>query len=403
MSPSQTPYGRLSQSLLVLRSWSILWIVAYHLMGNTRGYVVLEDAIATLSQGSFKNSVESALALFLSAGATGVNVFLIISGFGLTASWWKKYGSRGEKIPLMAFWKKRFVRIFPPFWAAVAIAIILFFLNPAYAPFGQNVWHAGGLSSVFAIFTTLTTLRNFVLSHYYFLNGAWWYVGLSIQLYLVFPLLVRFGQRYGWLKLLIASLLFSLTYRAVFLFSGLDTDQTLIPLAFFPSRLFEFTFGIYLAATTLQQTPLQQTSLQQTSTFRLNRWLLKAVPLSAVIFLIGLSFKWLPNPALNVFSEAIIGVGLFYTLVGLAQIRRLQTNRFFGALGRHSYGIYLTHMNAYLVLWPLAADWIPSYWLRFGAVAIACCAVGIFFEKSFSLCYAAILSMYEAKGFGSSL
>lgn len=356
-------------------------------MGNTQGYLVLEDAIDTLSKGGIKNIVESGLALFISAGSTGVNVFLIISGFGLTASWWKKYGARGiSTIPLMTFWKKRVLRIIPQFWAAVAIATLLYFINPAWAPFGQSIWQTGGLSPLFAILTTLTTLRNFVSDHYYFLNGAWWYVGLSIQLYLVFPWLIRIGSRYSWRKLLIASLLFSLTYRAVFCLSPLASGGNLIPLVFFPSRIFEFTLGIYLAITLLQPA----SELQQDK--RLNTWLnhllLKPqfISISICLFLIGLSFKWLSYPALHIFEDALIGIGLFCSLIQLSQIKFLQFGQLSRIVGKYSYGIYLIHMNVYLILWPIASAWIPSYWPRFAVVMLACCAIGIIFEIGFAAC-----------------
>ena len=256
MSRPPRSYDTISQSLPVLRGWAIVWIVAYHLMGNTRGYLDWDEAIATLSQGELKNIIDTALVLFVSAGSTGVNVFLIISGFGLTASWWQKYGSRGvENMPLPTFWRKRVFKIFPLFWTAVAIATLLHWINPTWAPFGQNIWQAGGLSPLWALLATVSTLRNFIPDYYYFLNGAWWYVGLSVQLYFVFPWLIQFGCRWGWLKLLIASLLFSLTYRAVFLLLPIESFGTVIPLAFFPSRLFEFTVGIYLAMTFLKPAP----------------------------------------------------------------------------------------------------------------------------------------------------
>jgi len=389
MNRHQDAYDRVSQSLPVLRGWAIVWIVAYHLMGNTRGYLVFDEAIAALSKGGVKNVVDSALALFITAGSTGVNVFLIISGFGLTASWWKKYGAQGiDKIPLITFWQRRILRIVPQFWAAIAIALMLYCLNPSWAPFGQSVWEAGGFSPFLAVFTTLTTLRNFVSEHYYFLNGAWWYVGLSIQLYLIFPLLIWFGCRYGWLRLLIVTLLFSLAYRAVFLLFPIGGDSNLIPLAFFPSRLFEFTVGIYVAIALL--------SPNAEPNKRIARWLenllLKPqlIPVSCGLFLVGISFKWLPYSFLTIFAEALIGVGLFCGLVRLSQGKRTAFNQISQLVGKYSYGTYLTHMNVYLVLWPLATAWIPSYWLRFVLVTLACCVVGMTFEVGFSACSKAL-------------
>lgn len=397
MNRAQDAYSRVSQSLPMLRGWAILWIVAYHLMGNTRGYLDLSGAIATFSKGGLKNIVDPALELFIAAGSTGVNVFLIISGFGLTASWWKKYGSQGiEEIPLLLFLRRRVLRIVPLFWAAVAIALLLYVLNSAYAPFGQDIWQEGALAPLFAIFTTLTTLRNFIPDHYYFLNGAWWYVGLSIQLYLIFPFLIRIGCRYGWLKLLVLSFLFSLFYRAAFLFSPIGGSEDLIPLAFFPSRLFEFTFGIYLAMLCLQPSGKFQANESVSGSLisgSLINLLLKPrlIPVSLGLFLIGLSFKWSTYAALVAPSDALIGVGLFCGLVAISQAKPFRLNwlgcdRLSRFIGKYSYGIYLTHMNSYLVLWPVAAAWVPSYWIRFAIVTIACCIAGFLFETGFSAC-----------------
>ncbi len=399
MSRSPTAYDTISQSLPVLRGWAIVWIVAYHLMGSTRGYLDGSEAIATLSLGGLKNILDAGLTLFISAGSTGVNVFLVISGFGLTASWWKKYGSRGIKtIPLPTFWRKRVFRIFPLFWTAIAIATLLYWMNPDWAPYGRTVWQAGGLTPLWALLTTASTLRNLIPDHYYFLNGAWWYVGLSVQLYVIFPWLIRFGCRWGGFKLLIASLLFSLTYRAVFLLFPLEdfggsfgeSVGSVIPLAFFPSRLFEFTFGIYLAMTFLE--PATDAQPQKSRRNWLKNLLLKPqfVPLSLGLFLMGLSFKWLPYPALSIFAEALIGVGLFCGLVGLSQIRIWRLDRLSQTIGQYSYGVYLIHMNLYLVLWPVATVWVPSYWLRFVLVLIACCTIGIGFDAGFTACSQAI-------------
>ena len=380
-SQRQESYQRISRSLPALRGLAIIWIVAYHLMGNTRGYLNWSAAIATLSQNNLKSIIETVLEIFISAGSTGVNVFLVISGFGLTASWWKKYGSQGvEQMPLLSFWKRRILRIVPQFWAAVVIALILYAVNPSWAPFGQSVWQQGPLASLLAIATTLSTLRNFIPEHYYFLNGAWWYVGLSIQLYLVFPYLIRYGCRYGWLKLLSASLLFSLAYRAAVLFSPISGGEEIVLLAFFPARIFEFVLGMYLAIALLNPSK-QATKLSN----GLNHLLLRPqlAPVSAFIFLVGLIFKWLPYPSTNIFAEALIALGLFCALVSCTQLKILQKDSISRTIGKYSYGIYLTHMNVYLILWPAAAV-VPSYWLRFGLVMVMSCLIGLIFELAFT-------------------
>ena len=107
-------------------------------------------------------------------------------------------------------------------------------------------------------------------------------------------------------------------------------------------------------------------------------------------FLIGLSFKWSPYPVLNIFAEALIGVGLFCGLVGLSQLKGLRLGGLSQTIGKYSYGVYLIHMNLNLVIWPIAIAWVPSYWPRFALVLIACCAIGIGFDAGFTACSQAI-------------
>ena len=182
-------YALISQSIPLLKGWAIIWIVAFHLVGNTRGYLNLSAAMTTLSQGGLKEGINTGLELVIAAGNTGVNLFLVISGFGLTASWWKHYGSKGIKtMPIKEFWTKRVFRIFPLFWFSIALSVLLYFIRPDWAPFGQEIWQQGSLSAMGALLATVTTIRNFIPEYYYFLNGAWWYIGLSLQLYLIFPI-----------------------------------------------------------------------------------------------------------------------------------------------------------------------------------------------------------------------
>ncbi|MEL6262443.1 MAG: acyltransferase [Cyanobacteria bacterium J06626_6] len=385
---AQSAYTRISKSLPALKGWAILWIVAFHLIGNTRGYLNLGESLNTLSQGNLKSVIDATLELTIAAGNAGVNIFLVVSGFGLTASWWKKYGSQGtERIPLRDFWQKRVFRIFPLFWISVALAALLYTANASWAPFGQTLWQSGPLTLLSVFLATITTLRNVIPEYYYFLNGAWWYIGLSLQLYFIFPVLIQVGRQVGWPKLLLGTLLFSFAYRAVFAFASIDSSWITIAFDFFPARVFDFTFGIYLAITLLTST--QSNHLQNLLFNPLY------LPVNLFFFLAGLILKWVDHPLFNIFEDAVITVSLFCTLICLSQLASWQpisqvTDRIItpviGALfGNYSYGIYLTHMNIYLVLWPIATELLPSYWPRFVVVTLLCCWLGVQFERAYGL------------------
>ncbi|MGD1895915.1 MAG: acyltransferase family protein [Phormidesmis sp.] len=417
---TEQPYELISRSLNTVKGWAIVWIVAYHLMGNTQGYLDFSETAAALTAGGIKNigiknTVAAALEIFISAGSAGVNVFLVISGFGLTASWWRRYGAKdtGSKtassMPLVAFWQKRIFRIFPLFWAAIVLALVAYYIDPNFAPFGQELWQADPWSVMTALLATFTTLRNFIPDYYYFLNGAWWYIGLSLQLYFIFPLLIRLGQAWGWPKLLLRALLFSLAYRTVcsFLLIGQIEDfSTTVAFAFFPARLFEFVFGMYIAMAVIQPAgkstscSVNKTKPSHLTLYKGTEQLLfnpKYQIFNLCCFATGLAFSWIDHPVLHIFQEVFLTVGLFCGLICLSQINLSNFNfRFLHFLaraasqivekgvGKYSYGIYLTHMNVYLVLWAIATPLIPFYWPRFVVVTFTCCAIGIGFEAGFN-------------------
>lgn len=385
MTRASHPYATISHSLPMLRGLAIIWITAYHLLGNTQGYLSGPEAIAALSQGGLQPLVDTGLKLLVGSGKVGVNVFLVISGFGLTSSWWKKYGSRGvSSLPLAEFWQKRVFRILPLFWTSVALSGLLYWLSPDWAPFGQQVWEQGHVAVLAAVLTTVSTLRNFIPDYYYFLNGAWWYVGLSLQLYLVFPWLIKAGQSWGWLRLLTSALLFSLSYRTAIALSPVEGLWSTIFLACLPARLFEFVLGMYLARTLIE--PRQAEKPSRSGYDWLQRLLEDPLflPVNLGCLALGLAFRWSASPLLQVFDDSLIAVGLFCGLVCLSQLKLPSVmESLFKLTGQYSYGIYLTHMNIYLALWPMASQLVPSYWPRFVLVTALSCIVGAGFEASY--------------------
>ena len=370
----------------MLRGLAIIWITAYHLLGNTQGYLAWPDAIAAIFQGGLQPWIDTGLKMLIGSGKVGVNVFLVISGFGLTSSWWKCQGSRGiSNIPLAEFWQKRVFRIFPLFWTSVVLSGLIYWLNPNWAPFGQQVWEQGNLAVLGALLATVSTLRNFIPDYYYFLNGAWWYVGLSLQLYLVFPFLIKAGQSWGWLRLLTSALLFSLAYRAVIAFAPVDDIWSTIFLSCLPARLAEFVFGMYLAVTLIEPRSEEQTSRR--SAYDWLQSLLEKplfLPVNLGCLAMGLAFRGSASPLLHVFDDSLIAVGLFGGLVCLSQLKLPNlVESLFKLTGQYSYGIYLTHMNIYLALWPMASELVPSYWPRFVLVTALSCVVGAGFEAGY--------------------
>lgn len=399
--PFAENYNRLSHMLPTIKGLAILMVVTYHLWQYSKGSSSFSQILAASQKYGFKSLVESLLSTLCLIGEQGVHFFLIASGFGLAASWWQRYQVSKQKptsSDVILFWQRRALRLLPLYWLANLLALGLVLIKPDYVPYGQEIFAQGGIAVWAAILASLTTLRNVISKYYFFLNGAWWYVGLSIQLYLVFPLLICFGKRWGWSKLLVATLLFSLGYRLLIVFLPLDTLTTDILLrgALFPSRLFEFVFGIVLAIALLKSQNLNLVNIKKNSNFYLliqnllfeRRWL----GLHIFLLILGLACHWSSSEMwsiLRVPADALIGVGEFCLVFQIMTILTIP-KKWLDVLGNYSYGIFLTHMNIFVGLWTVLNTVISFYWLRLAIVIMITCTLGIFVE----LCYNWVTKQY---------
>ncbi|MBH8566535.1 acyltransferase [Nostoc sp. CENA67] len=399
--PFAENYNRLSQTLPAIKGLAILMVVTYHLWQYSKGSPSFFQILAASKEYGFKSLVESLLSTLCLIGEQGVHFFLIASGFGLAASWWQRYQvskSKSASFSVISFWRRRALRLLPLYWLAHLLALGLVLIKPDYVPYGQEIFAQGGIEVGAAIIASLTTLRNMIFKYYFFLNGAWWYVGLSIQLYLVFPLLIWFGKRWGWSILLFGSLLFSLIYRLLIVFLALDTLTTDILLkgALFPSRLFEFVFGIVVAIALIKWQNLNLVNIKKIPSFYLliqnllfeRRWLV----LPIFLLILGLACHWSSSeiwPILRVPADALIGVGEFCFVFQIMTMLTIP-KKWLDVLGNYSYGIFLTHMNIFVGLWTVLNTVISFYWLRLAIVTMITCTLGIIFE----LCYNWVTKQY---------
>ncbi|NJN63818.1 MAG: acyltransferase, partial [Acidobacteria bacterium] len=166
-------------------------------------------------------------------GDQGVQIFLIVSGFGL--AWSLLQRNAGADVAVGSFFWRRAKRIYPLWWAAHLLLIVTGFL------FDDGLY----LSDP-RLVPSLLGVR-FLSSAFAYGAPAWWYIGLQLQLYLVFPLLWALGRKRGAGSVLVVGVAVTLVSRAVGL---LVFDNYLDPWlrgAFFPTRLAEFAFGIWFA------------------------------------------------------------------------------------------------------------------------------------------------------------
>lgn len=146
------------------------------------------------------NWLRSAMAPF-GFGHLAVAGFIVLSGFCLEIS---LFGSGDGRLGnARRFFVRRARRILPPYYAALALSILVCFLVTERLP-----------GMPFEMYLPVTTenvlahvflVHNFSVDWMYKLNGVLWSIAIEAQLYLVFPLLVLLIGRFGRVATALAS------------------------------------------------------------------------------------------------------------------------------------------------------------------------------------------------------
>lgn len=328
-----------------VRAAALIWIVLVHIFERVFGYAAFGNPGVTwppmaerISQfaplsGFGVWDVPVNLLRYLGwFGDHGVQLFLIVSGFGLT--WGLLQKGVGPVLPLRSFYLRRFERIYPSYWMAHLIFFVL-----AFVLLALEVRHTS-----LTFYLSLTGFRLTPAS-FYAISPSWWYITLIVQLYLVFPLLWWLLQRLGANRFLILCAVVAFGIRAAglwFLKDSVYLDMWSRG-AIFITRLPEFVFGMALAVWLGNHHS------------RVDRWLAGPSGLGlAALLLIGgtiLSFD-LMGMTVALF---MIGVGLFIPLYVVWRHQDEPTRAWgkgFKWIGQHTNSLFLMHHPFVNVLVP---------------------------------------------------
>lgn len=197
----------------LLKGIAIIWIVVFH---------VYTDFNIVFCLGT--HWLNDFVCRVIMHGALGVDIFVILSGYLLALSCLRK-----ESVQWVPFLKKRFLRIAPLYWFAI---ISILFLESLIGDGGEII----NMQSVLYHFLGIHGLTQYIFD----LQGAWWFLTLILQLYLVFPVAWYISKKFRFSTVLISSL--TLTILARFVpFANVDGNYSLF--AFLP----DFIIGIGMA------------------------------------------------------------------------------------------------------------------------------------------------------------
>jgi len=312
-----------------MKGISILWIAFFHFFGtyqNNRFPSALEphyfslfvhQCAPTSAWETFGCTAKGFYVAVASVGFHAVAVFLILSGFGLTFSLARTGEPEGGWLD---WYRGRLLRLFPMYWLAHLIYLISPFIarpEPIDYRFllsflGDRVWPVEMI--------------------FFYINPAWWYFGLLVQLYLMFPLLFRLLQKMGplWFLVFCGAVTFLSRYLLLMVLSA---HGYYVQGAFFGSRLWEFAAGMALGW------------LYRRHQVDAQEWLFRGRTFFAGVAIYVLGLYSYATMTTYIFNDALIGTGLFLILAHLSIWANLlpRLGRTLAYVGAFSYGLYLLH------------------------------------------------------------
>ena len=341
--------------------------------------VYVNHAYAQVTAGDF-DKLESpwSLARFsMVAGHLSVTVFIVISGFCLTLPVISQGGElRGG---VLGFLKRRARRILPPYFAALALCLLLIWTIIG-KPTG-SLWDYPLRVTPSAIVSHLLLVQDlFATSR---INYVFWSIAVEWHIYFVVPVLVLAWRRYGASAVVVGALALGFALR----FGLSDTRLTRAH----PQFLGMFTLGM-LAAYVARSSELRFVRLRERGPWAL-------LSLLSLLVVLGLTLDWGVGLSESRFHWLDLPVGIMTAsaLTAAAKQPSSLLHRAFSwpplvGLGTFSYSLYLIHAPLLQVMWQYALrplglrrETMLACLLTLGLILVALASYGFFrlFEAPF--------------------
>ena len=177
----------------ISKGLAILFVAYFHFFATYFQHGVLPPADWNSLAGSVLTILRLVWFKVSGLGFHAVGVFIILSGWTLMQSTMRRAESGPAAAGWGAWYRARFLRLYPMYWAAHLVYLL--------SPFVARLEPVDG-----RIILSLLGLRFIDIEmNFMYLNAAWWYFSMLIQFYLIFPLLFLTARRLGpWWFLLIA-------------------------------------------------------------------------------------------------------------------------------------------------------------------------------------------------------
>ena len=215
-------------ALTGLRGVAAFWVLLYH------AWVQAGPRLMDFGEGAWRID----LTPLFSCGWAGVDIFFTLSAFLLSLPFVAWQTGRAPRPALGTFWLRRVLRIFPAWYAQVAVLLLL------AGVFGIGDWPApirlaGNLLLAF-------NLGPLAVEP---LNPVAYTLPIEFCFYLVLPLLAFLLRPRWWMLLLLLAVVETQLYRQLMfpLVAAADIPHRVVVLEQLPGRLDQFVFGMLAA------------------------------------------------------------------------------------------------------------------------------------------------------------
>jgi peptidoglycan/LPS O-acetylase OafA/YrhL len=335
------------RALTGIRGWAAFWVFLYH------SWVFSVPRQLVLPFGTYSLDMTP----FVRMGGAGVSIFFVLSGFLLALPFAEWQAGRRQPPNLRRYFSHRVLRVFPAYYAQLALLMVIAFLipgQPGIADWPTFMRHLGMLFTPPPIGTKP-------------INLVWWTLPIEFSFYLILPALAFMLRPQRWAWLLAGSLAAMWLWRlaAVTWLHDASVQERVVAAYQLPGSMDMFGFGMLGA-------------LLHANRSRIPGWIypgqrqdrLAVLGLLLVIVAIYWLYYehrqyWSDNPIFYLWTPALsLGIlGLILSAAGGARlVNALFGNRLMVFAGIVSYSVYLWHVP--ILYWVNSLAWVhdaPGY------------------------------------------
>ncbi len=325
--------GRHIPTLDGLRGLAILLVFLYH----AAEWATPQKAGEGLLLGLFRS------------GWVGVDLFFVLSGFLITGI---LYDARGTSHAFRNFYMRRVLRIFPLYYAVLAV---IFLVGPLLGWFDtqavRNLYHKQGFLWTYTSNLYVSWVGKMVFKADWLNVGHFWSLAVEEHFYLFWPFLVLHLRRRTLIAVCLVLIGFAPALRLIFILSG---TTWVAPYAFTLCRLDTLALGGLLAI--LARGPVGLDGLA--------RWSRRSVPVLGIV-LLGIFVvrggyhpfdRWMHSLGFTVLA-AFFGTVLVLVVTAPrgGVMDKVFGSRWMMAYGKYSYAIYVYHkvLESFVGRWHL--------------------------------------------------